>query len=415
MLKLTQKQEESLAAMVDNKYTLLYGGSRSGKSFIILVYIVIRALKKRSRHAILRYRFSHVKQSIAYDTLPKVLELMDVKYKINKSEWFFTLPNGSEIWLSGLDEKDRVDKILGNEYSTIFFNEASQISYDAYTTVLTRLAEKSGLKNKILIDENPPSKAHWTHKLFFQKLNPDTNGELNNPGNYFQMKMSVVDNKDNIDNEYIVDVLETLTGRKRKRFYDGDFSEEDSEALFSQKVINATRINTGEYPELKEIIVAIDPAITAKITSDETGIIVVGKGIDNRGYVLADKSNIYKPKEWGTIACALYTKYRATYLVAESNQGGDMVEHTINTINMNIPVKMVHASKGKLLRAEPISSLYEKGRISHVGVYPDLEEEMITYTGVPGEASPNRLDALVWALTFLFPIEINREIVFEWT
>lgn len=410
-ITLTKRQEEAIELMLSHSFTMLYGSSRSGKTFAIIILMLIRAVKHKSRHAILRFRFSHVKQSIAYDTLPAACELMGIEGKWNKSDWFFILPNGSEIWLGGMDDKERIDKILGNQYSTIFINEASQTSYDAYTTILTRLAEKSGLKNRLFIDQNPPSKSHWTYKLFIEKKNPETKDLIPNPDQYASMHMSVKDNLDNIGNEYIA-IMESLTGRKRKRFLLGEFSDEDSGALFSEGNINRYRVIVA--PELIEIIIAIDPSVTAKITSDETGIVVVGKGIDGRGYLLDDKSGIYTPKEWGTIAVALYKKWEAKYIVAEKNQGGDLISHTINTIDLAIPVRLVHASKGKIARAEPISALYENGKISHVGTFVSLEEELTTYTGSPNEKSPNRFDACIWGFSFLFPIEYEVDLNFEW-
>jgi PBSX family phage terminase large subunit len=403
-IEFTDKQEEALNLLLDHKFTLLFGGSRSGKTFITIFLILWRAQKKKSRHAILRFRFAHVKQSIWYDTFPKVAELLGIKYKENKSDWFVTLENGSEIWFGGLDDKDRVDKILGNEYSTIFLNETSQISYDAYTTVLSRLAETSGLKNRLIVDENPPTKAHWTYKVFIEGLEPETKMPLKNKKEYTYLQMNPGDNVRNLPDDYL-EILENLPAAKRKRFLKGEFADAVTGALWTESIINQYR--TIEAPKLKEIIISVDPATTANITSDETGIIVIGKGFDNRGYLLEDKSGIYSPSEWSTLSVALYVKYGANYIVAEKNQGGDMVKHTIKTANENVPVKLVHATKGKILRAEPISTLYEDGKISHVGIFPDAEEEMTTYTGNPGDKSPNRLDGIVHGFTHLFPIKGN--------
>jgi phage terminase large subunit len=144
--KKTIKQQEAIRLMgSDKKYILLRGGSRSGKSLIIIYTLILRALKEPfSRHLIVRHAFNHAKQSLWYDTIPKCLEMAfpGVKPEMNKSDWFLQFPNGSQIWLGGLDDKDRTEKILGNEYSSIFFNEVSQISYIAYTMAVTRLAQK---------------------------------------------------------------------------------------------------------------------------------------------------------------------------------------------------------------------------------------------------------------------------------
>lgn len=408
-IKFTEKQERALHKLLDFKYTLLYGGSRSGKTFVILFLIIWRALRKKSRHAILRFRFSHAKQSIWYDSLAKALSLLNIDFTENRSDWFIKFPNSSEIWIGGLDDKDRVDKILGNEYSTIFLNEISQISWDAYTTILTRLAEKSGLKLKLFLDENPPSKAHWSYKLFIEHKHPDTNMPLDaeDVELYAALKMNPIDNQENLPDDYIK-MLEQLPLAKRNRFLKGLFADIMEGALWNEKIINQNRVPSA--PDLFEkIIVSVDPAITANADSDETGIIVVGKGRDGRGYVLEDCSDIYRPAEWADMSIKLLKRYDADYIVAEKNQGGDMVKHTIKTSNKNAAVKLVHAAKGKILRAEPISLLYEDNMISHVGIFPDLENEMISFTGAAGDASPNRLDAMVHGFADLFPLRDDFE------
>jgi phage terminase large subunit-like protein len=150
---------------------------------------------------------------------------------------------------------------------------------------------------------------------------------------------------------------------------------------------------------LDRIVVGVDPAISNTSTSDETGIVVVGKGADGHGYVLDDSSLRASPHDWATAAVAAYHRFSADRIVAESNQGGDMVEAVIRTVDPNVPVKLVHASRGKKARAEPVSALYETDppRVHHVGFFGQLEDQLCEWTG-DGD-SPDRLDALVWALT----------------
>jgi phage terminase large subunit-like protein len=413
------KQQDAWKLMILNRFTLLYGGSRSGKSFIIMFEIIRRALKKKSRHLIVRLHFSDVKRSVINETFKDVCDIMGVHdYKLNLQDFYARFGNGSEIWFGGIDDARGLDKILGTEYSSIWFNEASQISYGSYTILKTRLAQKSGLKNRIYIDENPPSKLHWTYKVFFKNIEPKDNVVLKNPEQYVYLKMDPKDNEKNVDAEYL-EMLEALPKEERLRFYQGEFADQEESALFSEANFNRNRVT--KYPELKEVVVSVDPATTAKITSDETGITVEGKGFDNRGYLLEDISGIYSPKQWATKACGMYKKWNANCIVAEINQGGDMVKYTIQTIDENIPVKTVHATKGKLLRAEPISAKYDDDKISHVGTFPDAETEMALYTGKPGEKSPNRLDAIVHGFTYLFPVGIysdseifNRDVLKYW-
>ena len=155
-----------------------------------------------------------------------------------------------------------------------------------------------------------------------------------------------------------------------------------------------------EVPDLERVVVAIDPAVTAKEESDETGIVVAGRAEGGEYYVLADYSGKYTPDAWAEKAITVYELHNADRIIGEVNNGGDMILHTLRTIHSSVPFTAVHASRGKRLRAEPIAALYEQGKVYHVGALPHLEEQMVSWTpDVPG--SPDRLDALVWALTEL--------------
>lgn len=162
--------------------------------------------------------------------------------------------------------------------------------------------------------------------------------------------------------------------------------------------------------EFDRIVVAIDPAITNTGKSDEHGIVAVGM-VGQDGYVLEDASIHGTPEEWARAAITCFDKLDADCIVVEVNQGGDMVSSTIRTIRRNIPIKEVRATRGKHVRAEPISSLYQQGRIHHVGAFVELENQMVMMTsaGYEGEGSPDRVDALVWAATELFPAFIREK------
>ena len=169
-------------------------------------------------------------------------------------------------------------------------------------------------------------------------------------------------------------------------------------ALWKPELIEEARIQ--EKKEMSKIIVAIDPAVTANQNSDETGIIVVGKCFNNEYHVLEDLSGRHKPDAWGKIAINAFYEWEADVIVAEVNNGGDLVEGLIRRIDSNISYRSVRATRGKILRAEPIAALYEQRRVHHVGVFSELESQMCSYTG-DTTSSPDRLDALVWGLTEL--------------
>lgn len=399
-ITLTDKQREALRVIRNNKYTLLSGGSRSGKTFVSCLSIISRAAAKPSRHAIVRFHFNDVKRSIGMDTLPKLFGLMPhVSATLNKSDWYYRLSNGSEIWLCGLDDKDRADKILGNEYSTIYFNEASQISYDAYQTALSRLAENAGLNNKIIVDCNPPEKTHWLYALYVMHKQPSNrNLPIPNDNLYGYLDVNPIDNIANLPEGYIDDVLLGLDDRKRARFLEGRWLDRREGALWSIDTITSTRLASA--PKLVRVVVAIDPAVTANEDSDETGIVVAGIDSSDHVYVLEDLSVKASPLQWGRIAIDAYNRHHADRIVAEVNQGGDLVEANLRSIDKLIPYEQVRATRGKILRAEPIAALYEQGRVHHIGIYPDLELQMTEFNP-QSEDSPDRLDALVWACTYL--------------
>jgi len=170
-------------------------------------------------------------------------------------------------------------------------------------------------------------------------------------------------------------------------------------ALWKRDAIEALRVSSLPDGGLTRIVVAIDPAVTSGEGSDETGVIVAGVGADGHGYVLDDRSMRATPDKWAREAVAAYHARHADRIVAEVNQGGELVALTIHTIDASVAYKAVHASRGKVARAEPVAALYEQGRVHHCGTFPDLEDQMCQWT--QGDASPDRLDALVWALTDL--------------
>jgi predicted phage terminase large subunit-like protein len=165
-------------------------------------------------------------------------------------------------------------------------------------------------------------------------------------------------------------------------------------ALWTHAMLESRR----PAPDLTRVVVAIDPAVTSGESSDETGIVVAGIGVDGRGYVLADRSCRLSPDGWAQRAVQAFDDYKADAVIAEVNNGGDLVEQTIRTVRRTIPYRKVTASRGKQTRAQPVAALYEQGKVSHVEVFADLEEQLTSWTPESG-TSPDRLDALVWALT----------------
>jgi predicted phage terminase large subunit-like protein len=212
---------------------------------------------------------------------------------------------------------------------------------------------------------------------------------------------STYENRENLAASFFSQIVTRYEGtRLGRQELLAELLEDVPGALWSRDLIEQTRIGKDKLPPLRRVVVAIDPAVSVGEESAETGIIVGSVGTDDHGYVLEDASGRYAPIDWARRAVNLYHKHRADRLVAEANQGGALVETTIRTVDRNVPVKLVHASRGKITRAEPISSLFEQHRCHVAGDMAELEDQLCTFEA-GSSSSPDRLDALVWALTEL--------------
>ena len=217
----------------------------------------------------------------------------------------------------------------------------------------------------------------------------------------FVTRGSTFENEENLAESALEMMRERYEGTTlgRQELY-AEVVEDVDGALWSPSLIDDARLSPDTEKELTNIIVAIDPAVTTNANSDETGIIVVGKDQLNHFYVLEDSSGKWTADEWARKAINLFYDWDADRIVAETNNGGDLVERLLRNFDVNIPYRSVQATRGKLVRAEPIASLYEQRRVHHLGVFSELESQMCTYTGQL-RPSPDRLDALVWGLTEL--------------
>ena len=217
-------------------------------------------------------------------------------------------------------------------------------------------------------------------------------------------KGRTVENRENLAPAFLEQIIKRYEGtRLGRQELDAEILDDMPGALWQRGLIEAAR--TSAIPDLARVVVAIDPAAASTEQSDETGIIVAGRDAGGRGYVLADVSGRYAPSEWARAAIAAYRAHRADRIVAEVNNGGEMVEATLRMIDPNVPYAAVRAARGKTARAEPVAALYEQGRVRHIGAFPQLEDQMCSFTSnfdrqVAGY-SPDRVDALVWALTEL--------------
>lgn len=400
--------------VVEQYYANGFLNHNSGKTFLIVRAIILRALKAPgSRHLIARLRHNAVWTAIAGDANATLFTVAaacfgDLQFKPHRQDAYFELPNGSTIWLGGLDDKERVDKILGREYVTIYLNEASEIPYSSVLVAMTRLAEvRSEIRQRGYIDLNPVGKSHWTHRMFLEHCDPVSRQPYQDRSLYASAALNPGDNIHNLTPEFLV-YLDGLPEKQRKRFLEGVYVDEVEGALWTYDAIEAGRRALDDIPEAARaaVVIGVDPSGAGSqddTNADEIGITAGARGLDGHGYLLADRSARCGPAEWARIAVNAFHEFRADCIVAERNFGGAMVEATIRAADRNVPVRLVAASRGKVVRAEPISALYEQNMIHHVGRYHELEDQLCAFSasGYCGKGSPDRADSWVWTASHL--------------
>jgi phage terminase large subunit-like protein len=293
-----------------------------------------------------------------------------------------TWPNGAiGVCYSG----DEPDQLRGPQHDAAWLDELAKYRYAEETWSNLDLGLRLGESPQAVITTTPRP-VQIMRELVADELVTVTRG-------------STYDNLQNLAESFAKRIVERYEGtRLGRQELHAEILDDVVGALWSRDMIDAHRLRETP-PHFERIVVGVDPAVTSGEDADETGILVAGM-IGNRGYIVEDLSGQYTPQEWAIQAIKAYYKYNADRIVAEVNQGGDMVEHTIRTVDRNVSYKAVRAARGKILRAEPIAALYEQGRIHHCGTFAALEDQLCMYTHDSRE-SPDRLDALVWALTDL--------------
>ena len=231
---------------------------------------------------------------------------------------------------------------------------------------------------------------------------------LKDPENYKRTFLNPPDNAANLSQEFLAS-LGNLPEKQRKRFYEGVYVDEIEGALWTFEMIDSNRCVPEDILEEKRaaVVVALDPSGAAgrdDLGADEIGIVVAARGFDGDCYILADLSCREAPAVWGRRAVIAFHEFRADCIVAESNFGGEMVRATIRAADPNVPVRLVTASRGKAVRAEPISVRYAQGQVHHAGRFGKLEDQLCAFSGegYTGAGSPDHADAAIWALTHLF-------------
>jgi len=376
------------------RYVYEKGGRGSGKSFAVSDYAL--RLTYDTNRVVLFLRYTMVAASISI--VPEFESQMETQgcsgdFHISGSE-ITNKVTGSKIIFKGvktssLNQTANLKSIQG--LTDVIYDEfeehPDQESFDKLDESIRSIVAS----NKIVLVSNALHKKSWQHQQFFEK-----------EGLYYSMTDRVLttwrDNVENLSDSW--HEKRKLVKIKNRKKYDRDFEGLDYEdvegALWNYDIIK----RTCTLPKMKRIAIPIDPAVTSDPDSDEHGILAVGIGYDGNGYVFDDVSGIYTPNGMAVKAIGLYDKWEANIIIGEANNGGDFIEAIIRSVDKTVGYKKVHASRGKVTRAEPIVNLYEEGKIFHYGNLDKLEIEMTTWNPTLS-TSPNRVDSLVWGLTEL--------------
>lgn len=298
-----------------------------------------------------------------------------------------TWPNGA---IATLFSAENTEQLRGPQFDCAWIDELAKFRTMEEVWDQLNFGLRLGPQPRVLITTTPrPSK-------LIKKL-------LDSPKEWLHITQgSTFDNAQNLSPKYLEEMKNRYEGSKLgAQELHGKILSHMEGALWTYTLIDSCKIDT--VPQLQRVIVAIDPAVTSHGDSDETGIVVAGLDSNQKAFVLADLSGRYKPSTWAQKALEAFHFYQADTIVAEVNQGGDLVASMISTLDASIPFKAVHATRGKAVRAEPVASLYEQGRIFHhrFGKLEVLEDQMCSFIPASSKKSPDRMDALVWAITEL--------------
>ena len=301
--------------------------------------------------------------------------------RLRRLEW----PNGALALLYSAEEPDR---LRGPQCEAAWLDELASWTYaEAYHNLMFGL--RLGVDPRCVVTSTPRP-----IKLIRELIARETT---------VQTQSSTYANRHNLAPAFLEQILSNYEGTRlgRQEIY-GEILDDVPGALWTHARLDELRV--VEPPELQRLVVAVDPAVTSGEESDETGIIVVGRSEDKQAYVLADLSGRYPAHVWARTVADAFRRYRADAVIAEVNQGGDLVKDMLRQTDASLRVKTVHATRGKYQRAEPVAGFYEQGRVHHVGTHPALEDQMCAFTTDMDRArdgSPDRVDALVWGLTEL--------------
>lgn len=384
MIRLTPRPAQFTILEDKRRFRSVVAGRRFGKTYLSAMEMLVHGAGRTAQTIYYVAPTFALAKDVQWEPL-KAMTRPLWKAQPNESELYIDLTTGSRIRLRGADKPDR---LRGPGIDFLVLDEFADIDVRAWNTVLRpALADKQG---RALFIGTPKGRNHFYDIHSKGEANPETWGTY---------RFTTLDGG-NVTQAEIEQARRDMPERMFRQEYLATF-EDPPGALWTWEMLDTARVLDRPRPPCGRVVVAIDPAVSSTDASDETGIVVAGIDHHGMGSVIEDASGIYTPDQWAAKAVALYERYRADRIVAEVNNGGDLVERSLRVRAPYIAYTPVRATRGKYLRAEPIAALYEQALIRHYGRFEKLEEQMTTYTP-ESTKSPDRLDALVWALTSLY-------------
>ena len=388
------------------RYWLITGGRGSAKSYAIST--AISKLICKDKHVILftRWTMKSAHISIIPEFKEKIDKLKLTKFfQINKEE-IIHLPTGNKILFRGINTSsgNQTANLKSIEGLTIWIiDEAEELECEDTFDTIDQSIRIKGQINRVIMVMNPSHKKHFIYQRFFKEagVNFDFNGVVEDTLYVFT---SWLDNVENLSRSFMKLALKLKKKNLQKYLnrFKGHWLEDAEGSLWKQStMIDCYRV--FKKPDFQRIVIGLDPNNSSTGNQDECGLIVAGMDCQwpPHYYIIHDSSGDHTPATWAKLAVAEYKNHNADSIIPEVNNGGDLVKMAIKNIDHSVKVSPVHATRGKIRRAEPIAGLYEEGRVHHIGYFPELELQLTTYTGDPKEESPGRFDAAVWAITEL--------------
>lgn len=374
-----------------HRYKVAYGGRSSGKSRAACGALPVKALQKKRRILCCREFQKSIKESVK-KVIENAIDQMGLRDYFTITQSSITAYNGSEFIFEGLHSNvDQIKSLEGIDIA--YVEEAHNVSEESWDLLIPTIRAEG---SEIWAVFNPRFAKDATYRRFITEPPDDIKiVKINYTDNPFCPAVMIAEAEE----------MKRKNLAKYREVWLGECRTENENALWKMAtMIDPFRLSS--YPELERLVIAIDPAVTNTEKSDETGIVAVGCAKNAHTgemeyYVLEDGSLKASPSQWAKRAVELYDDYEADRIVVEVNNGGDLVESVLRAENVSLPITSVRATRGKIVRAEPVAALYERGLVHHVGVFPELEDQMCNFCGADKESSPDRMDALVWGLTEL--------------